>query len=55
MEAVDAIVRGEPPQNPTYIVQASIAADGKAPPPPPAAAADEAPVTLEMLNGAAGK
>jgi peptidylprolyl isomerase len=55
MEAVDAIVRGEPPQNPTYILQASIAADGKAPPPTPAAAADEAPVTLEMLNGAAGK
>src|SRR5690606_12548545 len=29
MAAVDAIERGEPPANPTYIVQASIAADGK--------------------------
>jgi len=39
MDAVDAIERGEPPANPTYIVQASIAADGKpqkfAPPPAP--------------------
>ena len=40
MDAVDAIERGEPPENPTYIVQASIAADGKPQklPPPPAAA-----------------
>jgi peptidylprolyl isomerase len=29
MAAVDAIERGEPPENPTYVVQASIAADGK--------------------------
>ena len=38
MDAVDAIERGEPPANPTYIVQASIAADGKPQklPPPPA-------------------
>ena len=49
MEAVDAIVRGEPPAQPTYIVQASIAADNKAPPPPPAPAS-EAPVTADMLN-----
>ena len=38
MDAVDAIERGEPPQTPTYIVQASIAADGKPqklPPPTP--------------------
>ena len=38
MDAVDAIERGEPPANPTFIVQASIAADGKPqklPPPPP--------------------
>jgi cyclophilin family peptidyl-prolyl cis-trans isomerase len=37
MDAVDAIERGEPPANPTYVVQASIAADGKPqkfPPPP---------------------
>ena len=39
MDGVDTIARGEPPENPTYIVQASIAADGKPPklpPPPPA-------------------
>jgi len=39
MDAVDAIERGEPPANPSYIVQASIGADGKPqklPPPPPA-------------------
>jgi len=29
MDAVDAIERGEPPENPTLILQASIAADGK--------------------------
>jgi cyclophilin family peptidyl-prolyl cis-trans isomerase len=29
MAAVDAIERGEPPASPTYVVQASIAADGK--------------------------
>ena len=38
MDGVDEIERGEPPANPTFIVQASIAADGKPqklPPPPP--------------------
>ena len=35
MEFVDAITRGEPPENPTKIIKASIAAD-KAPPPAPA-------------------
>lgn len=29
MDAVDAIKRGEPPREPTYIVQASVAADNK--------------------------
>lgn len=42
MAAVDAIHRGEPPSDPTWIVQASIAADGKpqkfAPSPGPAVA-----------------
>jgi peptidylprolyl isomerase len=52
MEAVDAITRGEPPSNPTYIVQASIAADNKAPPPP--APAEEAPVTADMLSAPLG-
>jgi peptidylprolyl isomerase len=36
MDAVDAISRGEPPANPTYIVQASIAADNKPQKYPPA-------------------
>jgi len=52
MDAVDAIERGEPPANPTYIVQASIAADGKpqkfAPPPQPVA-----PAVVPMDLGAA--
>jgi cyclophilin family peptidyl-prolyl cis-trans isomerase len=34
MEYVDAIERGEPPANPSRIVQASIAADNVPPPPP---------------------
>jgi cyclophilin family peptidyl-prolyl cis-trans isomerase len=55
MEYVDAIVRGEPPANPTRIVKASIAADKVAPPAPaspipatalaPAAPTDTAAVT----------
>ena len=32
MDVVDSIVRGEPPANPTKIVQASLLSDGKAPP-----------------------
>ena len=49
MNYVDAIERGEPPQNPSKILRASIAADGIAPPPPAAAVAppvaDPAPQT----------
>jgi peptidylprolyl isomerase len=42
MQWVDAIERGEPPANPSRILQASIGADNKAPPafPAPRAAAD---------------
>ena len=42
MQWVDAIERGEPPANPSRILQASIGADNKAPPafPAPKAAAD---------------
>ncbi|MEO0439286.1 MAG: peptidylprolyl isomerase [Pseudomonadota bacterium] len=36
MQYVDTIQRGEPPASPSRILQASIAADGKAPPPPEA-------------------
>jgi len=39
MNFVDAIERGEPPVNPTRILQASIAADNRPPPPPGAAQA----------------
>ena len=50
MDAVDAIERGEPPANPTYIVQASIAADGKpqkfAPPPAPEPVSLDVPLDL---------
>ena len=49
MDAVDAIQRGEPPANPTVVLQASIAADGKpqmmAPLPVP-----DATITADMLN-----
>src|SRR3546814_7333455 len=50
MDAVDAIERGEPPSNPTYIVQASIATDGKpqkfAPPPAPEPVSLDVPLDL---------
>lgn len=50
MDAVDAIQRGEPPANPTVVLQASIAADGKpqvlAPPP----AALDSTITVDELN-----
>ncbi|WP_086607460.1 peptidylprolyl isomerase [Erythrobacter donghaensis] len=49
MEAVDAINRGEPPQSPTYIVQASLGSDNLPPPPPPAPAED-APISADMLS-----
>jgi peptidylprolyl isomerase len=49
MDAVDAIQRGEPPANPTLILQASIAADGK-PQRTAAPVAAESPITADMLN-----
>ena len=49
MEAVDAINRGEPPAEPTYIVQASMGSDNLPPPPPPAPAQD-APISADMLS-----
>jgi peptidylprolyl isomerase len=49
MDAVDAIERGEPPANPTYIVQASIAADGKPQKfPPPPAPVDAAVIPVDL-------
>jgi len=49
MQFVDAIERGEPPLNPSKVLQASIAADNVPPPvfsSPPA----EAPITVDQLN-----
>jgi cyclophilin family peptidyl-prolyl cis-trans isomerase len=59
MEFVDRIQRGEPPANPSRIVQASVMADGQ--PVPPASALTEsvpvatgAPVTADELNAPIG-
>ena len=49
MEFVDAIQRGEPPQSPTRIVQASLASENK-PVPVVAAAATAAPSADELTN-----
>lgn len=54
MAAVDAIVRGEPPANPTRILQASIAADNK-PVPAPVPQAPEPVITLDDLNAPIGQ
>jgi peptidylprolyl isomerase len=52
MAGVDAITRGEPPQSPTRILQASMASDNKpqvmAPQP-----VEEEEITLDMLNSSA--
>jgi len=53
MEAVDAINRGEPPAQPTRIVQASIASDNRPPPPAPVLTND-APISVEDLNAPIG-
>lgn len=60
MDQVDAIVRGEPPVNPTKILQASFASEGKAqmmppPPAPPVAIVAEpapAPVVVPLVKAA---
>lgn len=49
MAAVDAITRGEPPANPTRILQASIAADNK-PVPAPVPQVAEPVITIDDLN-----
>ena len=54
MGAVDEITRGEPPANPTRIVQASIASDNK-PVPAPAAPRVEQEITADMLNAPQGE
>ena len=50
MEAVDAITRGEPPADPTKILQASIAADNKPQRMPLPAAPQAQEITADMLN-----
>lgn len=49
MEYVDRIQRGEPPQNPTRILQASLASDNKAAPVAPVTPT-AAPVTADQLS-----
>lgn len=49
MQFVDAIARGEPPVNPSKVIQASIAADN-VPPPAFTSAPAEAPITVDQLN-----
>ena len=55
MQYVDAIERGEPPANPSKVLQASIAADNVAPPafasPVVSAPKAEAPITVDQLSG----
>ena len=53
MDAVDAIHRGEPPQDPTFIVQASIAADNKPQKMPPAAPVAAATLSADELSNSA--
>ncbi len=51
MEYVDTIARGEPPLNPSRILQASIAADNKPPVLPGAGTStSEAPISVDDLN-----
>ncbi len=51
MAAVDAVNRGEPPANPTRILQASIAADNVAQMMPSATPPPSDRITLDMLTG----
>jgi peptidylprolyl isomerase len=50
MQYVDKIQRGEPPENPTRIVQASLASDHKAPPAPAAGTVPPASITADDLS-----
>jgi len=50
MDAVDAINRGEPPQDPTRILQASLASDNRPPPVAGSAPQIEPDVTADLLN-----
>ena len=50
MDAVDAINRGEPPANPTRILQASLASENKIKPAAAPAIMSDTPVTADDLN-----
>lgn len=50
MEYADRIERGEPPQNPTKILQASLASQNMAPPAAPAAPLPAAAITADQLS-----
>ncbi|MEE4540210.1 MAG: peptidylprolyl isomerase [Erythrobacter sp.] len=50
MAAVDDINRGEPPQDPTRILQASLASDNAAPPIMTSTPAPEEEITADILN-----
>ena len=52
MDLVDRIERGEPPQTPTKILQASLASQNLPPPPPPAPPVEPS-ITADMLNNSA--
>ncbi|MEP1420467.1 MAG: peptidylprolyl isomerase [Erythrobacter sp.] len=54
MAAVDAINKGEPPTDPTRIVQASLAVDNKPVPAPSAAPSVEPELTADLLNAPLG-
>ena len=54
MAGVDAIQRGEPPANPTRILQASITADNKPVPAMPAAPTADADISIDDLNAPLG-
>jgi cyclophilin family peptidyl-prolyl cis-trans isomerase len=51
MNFVDSIEKGEPPVNPTRILQASIAADNRPPPPAGQAVAGAAPAPASVHSG----
>ncbi|WP_298469799.1 peptidylprolyl isomerase [uncultured Erythrobacter sp.] len=50
MPGVDTINRGEPPQEPTRILQASMASDNRPVPPPPAPPQPEPTITADLLS-----
>ncbi len=55
MDAVDEINRGEPPRNPTRIVQASVAADNKPAPTPAQIAASQQQQQVSITDEAPGE